>query len=409
MKKFLILITSSVLLLTSCIFYNPVKDYSKILNKNEYKDISSLKEPFVLNLSTKLDFTSLDKNTITRTRGSYYFIYDWESESIFDFVYVPTDDYSQDYLCPYKDDEDHYYYFSFNLFNDSNPKIFALESDKNTVTNYPLDNITDFKNMNIQFQDIIYNNNIILWNNDLKTFYSLDIDTKSINNSLKFEEEYIASYIFDGKDTIWYKILRNDIDTHKEYISLGYYNLASEDVNTNFMQKDCSGDPEYYDNYFGWLLIDEYDLLYANSDYLILKKVKKDLRDKNNPKIEQSTTVINLSNKEEKNFALVDNSTYNIIEIKELNDTLYAMIEMDNSYKIAKLDIENLSADIIGETNNSYYCKSEIRNDRIYFLPPLNTSSPIFTIKYFDTSNNEFHVLEEIDINNYLKAWEEKL
>ena len=74
----------------SCHVYVPEKDYSKILEKQEYKSFNHLNKPFVLKLNTYLDFLAEKDNgrVYERRRGAYYVIYDWETESVFDFVYV---------------------------------------------------------------------------------------------------------------------------------------------------------------------------------------------------------------------------------------------------------------------------------------------------------------------------------
>lgn len=99
MKKSLYIFIFVVLFsLFSCTIYTPVKDYSHEFKKIEYKSFAELNEPFVFKLDTKLEFNKKDSDrTTTQQRGSYYIIYDWETESVFDYVYVPGDNLKRIY------------------------------------------------------------------------------------------------------------------------------------------------------------------------------------------------------------------------------------------------------------------------------------------------------------------------
>ena len=59
------------------------------------------------------DFNS-KSNQRTNRSGSYYCIYDWETESVFDYVYVPTDDGSQSLLYQCKNKDNNLEYFSID-------------------------------------------------------------------------------------------------------------------------------------------------------------------------------------------------------------------------------------------------------------------------------------------------------
>ena len=121
----------------SCYVYVPEKDYSKILEKQEYKSFKHLNKPFVLKLNTYLDFLAEKDNgrVYERRRGAYYVIYDWETESVFDFVYVPSDNSNLNYSLPQRKTNDGSYVY-INWFYDyttSENKYYFMNSSGNKI------------------------------------------------------------------------------------------------------------------------------------------------------------------------------------------------------------------------------------------------------------------------------------
>ena len=125
MKKinlFVVLVILSCLI--SCSYYKPEKDYSERLSKVEYKSFDSLNNPFIFRFDANLNFNS---RAITKTLGSYYFIYDWETDTVFDYVYSPKDDTSGDLLIQFKNENGNLEYIGdlgFGYFGKENKSIF---------------------------------------------------------------------------------------------------------------------------------------------------------------------------------------------------------------------------------------------------------------------------------------------
>ena len=104
-----------IVCVVSCGYYVPEKDYSKRLGKVEYKSFDSLNNPFIFRFDAKLSFNS---RVISRDRGSFYFIYDWETNTVFDYVYSPKDDSYENFLFRCRNSENNIEYIGFDYFDE---------------------------------------------------------------------------------------------------------------------------------------------------------------------------------------------------------------------------------------------------------------------------------------------------
>ena len=66
----------------------PDQDYSGILNKTTYNSFENLNNPLMLSFQKLTTFKlSGTQNQETHSFGSVYVIYDWENETVHDFVF----------------------------------------------------------------------------------------------------------------------------------------------------------------------------------------------------------------------------------------------------------------------------------------------------------------------------------
>ena len=226
MKKinlFVVLVILSCLI--SCSYYKPEKDYSERLSKNEYKSFESLNNPMIFKFDARLKFNPRD---ISRNRGSFYVIYDWENELIYDYVYSPKDDsFSQALMFQCKNKDNNLEYFVFDYFNEEKLRIFSMESNKNAIEESFLDkeniiNYFSFDNVNIQiandYQILVYKTY------DELIFMYFDVNSKSITKTKKIDVNVHNTEVFvDSNGICWYLERFENNDDGKVYEKIGSY------------------------------------------------------------------------------------------------------------------------------------------------------------------------------------------
>lgn len=149
----LILVTG---FLTSCVFstWIPEEDYSKLTQKKSVKTFEQLNDPMLFFQRVKVPFHyKFDKtNCITPCIGSVFYIYDWETNQIYDYVYTNNEIFTGHYilnqLCP--DENGKTDYFCFERFNQN---YFALSPQKTECENIKYNKNT---NCSIDFITGIY-------------------------------------------------------------------------------------------------------------------------------------------------------------------------------------------------------------------------------------------------------------
>lgn len=404
MKKinlFVVLVILSCLI--SCSYYKPEKDYSERLSKNEYKSFDSLNNPMIFKFDARLKFNPRD---ISRDRGSYYFIYDWENELIYDYVYSPKDDsFSQALMFQCKNKDNNLEYFVFDYFNEDKIRVFSMESNKNSVeesflNNQSMLNFLEFENVTQSKKD--YQILINKAPDEIKFMY-FDINSKSITKTKKIDVNVHNTELFvDSNGICWYLERFENTDDGKLYEKISSYDFATDIETKDYFVFDCVGDSEY-DKYDGWINEDFYHFEYVDSDYIVCKKISYD-RSKENQQDSISYIVINNKDKTTAEFKLDDYNDYLKDFVKIQND--YYIITKNytsEELEIQKINLETIKRESLVKQNLFNYSKIETRDNRIYFIYKTEDNIQKAEIKYFDVLENKFHECETLALEEYFE------
>ena len=386
----------------SCGFYHPKKDYSERLSKNEYKSFESLNNPMIFKFDARLKFNPRD---ISRNRGSFYVIYDWENELIYDYVYSPKDDsISQALMFQCKNKDNNLEYFVFDYFNEEKLRIFSMESNKNAIEESFLDkeniiNYFSFDNLNTQiandYQILVYKTTY-----DGLIFMYFDINSKSITKTKKIDVKVRNTEVFvDSNGICWYLERFENNDDGKVYEKISSYDFATDIETKDYFVFDCVGDSEY-DNYDGWINEDFYHFEYVDSDYVVCKKISYD-RSKEKQQDSISYIVINNKDKTTAEFELDNPNDYLKDFVKIQND--YYIITKNEELEIQKINLETIKRESLVKQNLFNYSKIETRDNRIYFIYKTEDNIQKAEIKYFDVLENKFHECETIVLEEYFE------
>lgn len=366
MKKSLYIFIFVVLFsLFSCTIYTPVKDYSHEFKKIEYKSFAELNEPFVFKFDKILEFNKKDSDrTTTQQRGSYYVIYDWETESVFDYVYVPGDN-SSGYVGRTLDmrktkNGDYVYLSYYSDYRDEKVKLYFLNSSKNKVDKIEIEETEDYKRyyaFSLLFSTYKDDNLFVFMDKDSESEYRLifvEADTqKEIKKKLITSKNYLEDFCVDSTGSVWF----NTIDYENEFVCFGYYNYKTDELNQNYLELDIQDDCYY-------------NLLYSDEKVLIIEK--EDLSDGINNYIYSYIVVRKQDNPNflYKEFCL---ENYNVKSVWKYNDEYFLVTNNENYEEISTDRIYKLNQNLeeieeIKEvaTYLNYY--NELKDDKIIFF-----------------------------------------
>ena len=251
MKKFCYLICVLVLCcFVSCGYYVPEKDYSERLSKVEYKSFDSLNNPFIFRFDAKLNFNS---RAITKTMGSYYFIYDWETDTVFDYVYSPKDDTSGDLLIQFKNENGNLEYIGglgFGYFGKENKSIFSMQNNKNTVEETVLNSKEIFKDeVYVNFGNINYQQGkdykIIFcegFKKNLLLYFDVNSKTITKEKTLVEEDTLDVDVFVDSDGICWYLERFENKENRKKFERICSYDFATDTEIKDYLVFDCIGD-----------------------------------------------------------------------------------------------------------------------------------------------------------------------
>lgn len=392
----------------SCGYYVPEKDYSERLSKMEYKSFESLNNPFIFRFDAKLNFNS---RVISRDRGSFYFIYDWENDEIFDYVYSPKDDSYENFLFRCRNDENNLEYIGFDYFDEEQIRVFSMKSNKNAVEESLLNNRDVFNNVNqLNFYDINFQQGkdyqILFYNgfDDIFLMY-FDVNSKSITKTKKLsvKDAYSVDVFVDSNGVCWY--LEYFEKDGKKFERMCSYDFATDIEIKDYLVFDCIGESNTYDNYKGWIYEDYYSLEYIDSEFIV---IRKNMVDRSEENLEESNSylVINKNDKSQKAFKFDDSETY-IKDFVKIHDEYYIILHSsDDKLEIQKVNMKTLERKSLLKRNSLWYSKMEVRDNKIYFID--KTDSEIEAkIYYFDVQDNNFYECEKINLEEYFEKLEE--
>lgn len=405
MKKtfiFLLIFVSFV----SCTIYTPIKDYSYDLNKFEYKSFSQINKPFVFKFDKILEFNKKDSDwTTTQQRGSYYVIYDWETESVFDYVYVPGDNssgYVGRTLDMRKTKKGDYVYLSYySDYRDEKIKLYFLNSSKNKVDKIEIEEREDYKryyDFSLIYSTYNDDNHFVFMDKDLQGEYRLifvEADTqKEIKKKIITSKKDIEDFCIDSTGSVWFKT----IDYENKSVCFGFYNYKTDELNQNILELDISDDSHY-------------NLLYSDEKVLIIQKRKLLL---GSNRYDYSCIVV----RKEDNPNLLYNGIFlgehNVNSVWKYNDEYflvtnnenYAEINTDRIYKV-KQNLEEIEE--LKGIKEFFPFWNELKDDKIIFYNNvIDNESECECIKFYycDITEIEFKEGNKLLISDFLNSVE---
>lgn len=399
-SKFLPLALLS-LICVSC-GWTPVDDVYKLRNKTTYENFSALNDPAVMNFGITQKFIS-GGNTFTTEKsfGSLIFIYDWENNDIFDYVFSPESGFNSgvNQLFGLKKDSSNNAYYGFARWNERvtimDPASTALKIEnlkKNDMVDYAW---ADVKTLSSSKQLILYKKSYN-GTDSKKSFYSIyDSESGEFNDKGSINCSFISdmSMARDEKnDTAWICYL-----TERESNHMSHNIICSIDLTTGVLTDNLYSFDSYageYDNYNGWNICFYYNILYADSDYIVVskRKVEKPGSD------EYYLEVINRSDDSISEIKLPD---YNYsLCLEKLNGSYYLFTRDYGTRATAqKIDIANSSmTEVASTTEMRVFNSSFIRDNKLYFATSDYLS---FKILGFDPSTESFDKLQELTIDSF--------
>ena len=377
----------------SCYVYVPEKDYSKILEKQEYKSFNHLNKPFVLRLNTYLDFLAEKDNgrVYERRRGAYYVIYDWETESVFDFVYVPSDNSNLNYSLPQRKTNDGSYVY-INWFYDyttSENKYYFMNSSGNKIERL---------NRGIHGGEVINSSDeesnvlaLIYKDEDKIKFTYIDVNTKDVfKEKIIKKDGYFSDCWIDATGTIWFIEIQTK-EENKEYAYFGYYNYKNDELKKNCFEFGGTWENNY-----------SYSITYSDEQYLIIEKKEygKDYKTLN----KYSYLIMNKQNNEDYLYDEIYFENKSIEKVYEYKNEYYLFSETDDysNREIYKLNQEKNGVEFLHENTENLY-RMNFRDEKVFFI---NVNEDDTRITYYDVLNNEFKEMEGFVLDDVLKSVE---
>ena len=357
----------------SCYVYVPEKDYSKILEKQEYKSFNHLNKPFVLKLNTYLDFLAEKDNgrVYKRRRGAYYVIYDWETESVFDFVYVPSDNSNLNYSLPQRKTNDGSYVY-VNWFYDYESNVLAL----------------------------IY---LIYKDEDKIKFTYIDVNTKDVfKEKIIKKDGYLSDCWIDATGSIWFVEIQTK-EENKEYAYFGYYNYKTDELKKNCFEFEQNTGKYIKDEFGGtWENNFSYSITYSDEQFLIIEK--KEYGKDNKTLNKYSYLIMNKQNNEDYLYDEIFFENKSIEKVYEYKNEYYLFSETDDysNREIYKLNQEKNGVEFLHENNENLY-RMHFREEKVFFI---NVNEDDTRITYYDVLNNEFKEMKGFVLDDVLKSVE---
>lgn len=377
----------------SCHVYVPEKDYSKILEKQEYKSFNHLNKPFVLKLNTYLDFLAEKDNgrVYERRRGAYYVIYDWETESVFDFVYVPSDNSNLNYfLLQRKTNDGSYVYINwFSDYTTSEDKYYFMNSSGNKIERL---------NRGIHGGEVINSSDdesnvlaLIYKDEDKIKFTYIDVNTKDVfKEKIIKKDGYFSDCWIDATGTIWFIEIQTK-EENKEYAYFGYYNYKNDELKKNCFEFGGTWENNY-----------SYSITYSDEQFLIIEKKEygKDYKTLN----KYSYLIMNKKNNESYLYDEIYFENKSIEKVYEYKNEYYLFSETDDysNREIYKLNQEKNGVEFLHENTENLY-RMNFRDEKVFFI---NVNEEDTRIAYYDVLNNEFKEMEGFVLDDVLKSVE---
>ena len=184
-----LLSVTAALTFSSCV-YEAAEDYSGYFSKTQYKAFDSLSSPVIFNLPFEISLNSTTDKSLTAVpydAGSFFVIWDSETDSVYDYVYASGGDGTGNSIVPcYSTDSGKLY---VDRDNDSS-KVYTLNPSENSLS-YKI------------HRDSEYQGKWIVSSSDNEK-YALYYDVKSYSTD---GENTVRFYVFNPEDSSFGKPL----------------------------------------------------------------------------------------------------------------------------------------------------------------------------------------------------------
>ena len=391
-----------LLFLFSCKWV-PSKDYSSVLNKTSYQTFESLDEPLLLSfrMSPVFYWNGKKNNHTTRSYGSVYVIYDWENARVHDFVYSKgsSSGYGSEFLLQTNDGTKTKWYGA-----ESSDYLYSISADKTGLTEI-------FDGTYSCSQKISETNGrpqavILRTDESGKSIYAFDSRTDKSNLLASGNySDYRKAYA-DGTGNYW-MIRRTEKDENKK----SFFNLHKIDMSQN---KICPAvksfkeipDDAVYDTYNGWSEHFNYEIIYADSNHVLLSKTVYKLMPVgsdgfvNQIPCEEKIVSLNLSGMTENETAypdagIDDRHYYETNFAFKIGGTyyLFARIQGENKLHAFSYDASTHALTLLDVFPKETH-SAALRNSRVYFasekIESGNPDNHYMTLTYFDAGTQRF-------------------
>lgn len=404
MKKLFFIPLVCLFFLTSCV-YTPVNNSYKIRYKGLQKDCSSLNNPVIFSLTASQEFSQGGKIT-KEDFGSVHFIYDWENNEVYDYVF------SKNYpaiitgftFLDYKNSDGTKTY----LDSDVSKNIIKLNLKEKKLSSEKLkDDLSYYKkwatpSIEAGKYALLFSVNLIdkeTYLHDCKFYIFSENSCKEVLYP-NIKEVYDTDPIIETNgNTAWFI----EKDSSGEYIDQKNH-VKSLDLNTGFISDPFAS----FDSYSGeynenslWKLEKEftYSLRFADDNYLILNKNNYTYSEYKNV---NSIVIINRTDKTSKEISLDSDKNLYIYYVTYLKNKYYIFArETYGKYYVYTIDPSTDTLTPItdfaikGVDIDSYL----VRGNSIYFIDNEKNTS---YISKFDVETNTYEDLLTVKVSDYM-------
>ncbi len=379
----------------------PSKDYSSILNKTSYRSFESLNEPLLLSFKMSPVFywngSKQNEHTI-RPYGSIYVIYDWENERVHDFVYSKgySSSYGSEFLLQTNDGTKTKWYGA-----ESSDYLYSLSADKTKLAEIfdgTYSSSQNWAETNGRPQAVI-----LRTDGDGKSVYAFDSRTEKSNliasgNYFDYGKAYA-----DGTGNYW-MIRRTEKDENKK----SFFKLHKIDMSQNKICPSVKSfkqipDDAVYDTQNGWSEQFNYEIIYADSNHVVLSKTVYKLMPTgtngfvNQIPCEEKIVSLNLSDmtENETDYPTASSRYYQTISAFKIDGTyyLFSRIQDENKLYSFSYDADAHTLTPLDNFRAELY-SAAIRDSRIYFasekIDSGNPDNHYMILTYFDTVTKRF-------------------
>ncbi len=381
MKKLLPLLFVSSALFYSCRdMYRSVVDMSVITEKTTYKNLSAVKEPIVINMPVfeeKYLFGNSNNASQTRRIGDMFVIIDWETNSVYDWVYYGGEAYYT-FDRPVEVGKNPVKYFSSMS---GSGKVACLDPDKTTVSVKETGKSGMFYNRftpgkycikdYARYSEAAKKVEFCIWIYDTEngTYSDKDLSVALDNY------EIIPMLASDSSGNFWFSYM---LDGFGYIAKVDCANGKIEKLNTTI---DCRNEEDSSKADFSA------KVRFVFNDYIF---IYKGVGSGNHSEDELCIVDFNLDKVAGtiSSFLSKDEFIYNVVEV---NNSFYGISCNANNENVNfyKLDTENLTSEKVNDepfqvdiTDNAW-----VRENRIYLMSSRSTRNVYYN--YFDVETKE--------------------